>query len=209
MENASDALIMAGSVLLFIIALTVAISSFTSLRVQFDEIAEARDQVQMSREYDATTGNYGDYINFLKNDISKDIRQVRVEAIITTIRRMRKENYVMYLSIPNLINTNILKEFVVKNTDIKEQLYGNNTIISQSSGILLKFSMDKQDIIFYDKAEGEINLRQELNNELLSELYKIAKDNTFKEYIGEYRLHLEGVSDANDKSKKIITYIQN
>lgn len=38
MENASDALIMAGSVLLLIIALTVSISSFSNLRLQVAEL---------------------------------------------------------------------------------------------------------------------------------------------------------------------------
>ena len=38
MENATDALIMAGSVLIFLIALSVCVSSFTTLRTEIDQI---------------------------------------------------------------------------------------------------------------------------------------------------------------------------
>ena len=49
MENASEALIMAGSVLLLIIALTVSISSFSRLKVQTDEIVSFSDQVEYTQ----------------------------------------------------------------------------------------------------------------------------------------------------------------
>ena len=44
MENASDALIMAGQVLVFIIALTVCISSFNTLRNNITDLINALEE---------------------------------------------------------------------------------------------------------------------------------------------------------------------
>ena len=50
MENATDALIMAGSVLLLIIALTVTISSLSNLRTQAQDILMERDRLEIAQD---------------------------------------------------------------------------------------------------------------------------------------------------------------
>ena len=52
MENASDALIMAGQMLIFIIALTVCISSFTTVRAEVNRIVGENEEIRMARNGD-------------------------------------------------------------------------------------------------------------------------------------------------------------
>ena len=60
MENASDALIMAANVLLFVIALTVCISSFSMLRQGVDNILGQTEVVDLAKDSDI----YINYIGF-------------------------------------------------------------------------------------------------------------------------------------------------
>ena len=60
MENAVEALIMAGETLIFIIALTVCISSYTTVREQIDEIMGSTETIAMAKES-------GEYINFIQS----------------------------------------------------------------------------------------------------------------------------------------------
>ena len=98
MENATDAIIMATSVLLLIIALSVSISSLSNLKTQVQDILSQRDEVDLStysvKNGETTTTSYNNYI---KNNTDIDVRKVKAETIITLIRRMRKENYTIYI----------------------------------------------------------------------------------------------------------------
>ena len=77
MENATDALIMAGSILLLIVALTVAISSLSNLRTQTQGILNEKDQLMaMSDE--------SGYINYLRNN-GEDKRTVGIETIAAAL----------------------------------------------------------------------------------------------------------------------------
>ena len=69
MENASDALIMAGQVLIFIIALTVCISSFSSIRIGIDNVIDQTDTIKLAKDSDL-------YINFIiyKMHIMKELK---------------------------------------------------------------------------------------------------------------------------------------
>lgn len=81
MENASDAIIMAGAVLIFVIALTVAMTLFSQARVTVDTVVYASDRT-----------NYYEYIDI---DISNNIKNriVGLETIIPTLYKYYKENY--------------------------------------------------------------------------------------------------------------------
>ena len=52
MENAVDALIMAGQVLMFIVALSVCMSSFSTLRTEIDEILGSTDTIRFAKDGD-------------------------------------------------------------------------------------------------------------------------------------------------------------
>ena len=197
MDNAIHAIIMAGSVLLLIIALTVAISSFTSLKVQVEDIVSAKDQIRYVQD---TSGNF---LNYLKSTNSDDIRKVQTEAIISALRRMRKEDYVMYIAGIDTGSCEVLPKLLVKG---KEQKYDIQSIINENENIV-ELSMEKSNIIFYNEESGIQS--QELNRKLLSEIYNETKGKIFSEYIGTYEEKtVEGVSSANKKAKKIITFVR-
>lgn len=81
MENASDAIIMAGAVLIFVIALSLAMSVFTQARSTIDTVVYASDRT-----------NYYEYMDM---DISNNVKNriVGLETIIPTLYKYYKENY--------------------------------------------------------------------------------------------------------------------
>ena len=81
MENASDAIIMAGAVLIFVIALSVAMTLFSQARVTVDTVVYASDRT-----------NYYEYMDI---DVSNNVKNriVSLETIIPTLYKYYKENY--------------------------------------------------------------------------------------------------------------------
>lgn len=80
MENASDALIMAGAMLIFVIALTVAMTVFSQARATIDMVAYVSDET-----------NYYEYIDTITENAK--YRTVGLETIIPTLYKYYKENY--------------------------------------------------------------------------------------------------------------------
>ena len=90
MENASDALVMAGQVLVFILALSICIASFTSVREQVNRITSQNEEVKMVKEGD-------NYINFIESSKSSATRVVEADTVVSSMYRAIKENYVIYI----------------------------------------------------------------------------------------------------------------
>jgi len=188
MENASDALIMAGSVILFVIALTVAISSFVNLRTETQELLNSRDQLFI------TADNAGGYLNYLKsgNQDNDVIRTVGIETIITSIRRMTKEDYIIYIKPKNNVTYFLGGDY----NDLKVKVDENsNSIRLTISGVSNRYVSSK-------------NLTKLLF--LLHKEFGLTNGTAkFEEYIGTYQNKTaEGVSEANKSTFKIITYKQ-
>ena len=82
MENASDAIIMAGAMLIFVIALTVAMTMFSQARATIDMVAYVSDET-----------NYYEYLD-TNNDVNNaKYRVVGLETVIPTLYKYYKENY--------------------------------------------------------------------------------------------------------------------
>ena len=81
MENAADALKMAAAILMFVMALSVAIISYGQVRSASDSILDMRD-----RETEYIDGNF--YYETTGTE-----RTVGLETIIPTIYRVYYENY--------------------------------------------------------------------------------------------------------------------
>ena len=79
MENAADALKMAAAVLIFVIAISITINSFTESRVAATTILNNKD-----REYD---------YSYVEANDNKTERIVGLESIVPTIYKAYKENY--------------------------------------------------------------------------------------------------------------------
>ena len=83
MEKAAEALKMTGAVLLFIIAISVSIASFSDVRQSVDTILEYKD-----RETEYVDGNY-----YYSQSSKDNERTVGLETILPTISRVYVENY--------------------------------------------------------------------------------------------------------------------
>ena len=73
MENASDALIMSANVLIFLIALTVCISSFSMFREDIDNLLDETEVVQMAKNGD-------EYLNYMGENPTVGYLKVRAYA---------------------------------------------------------------------------------------------------------------------------------
>lgn len=183
MENATDALIMAGSVLLLIIALTVSISSLSNIRTQAQDILMERDKVELTQD------SRGGYLNYIKND-DKDVRIVGVESIISAIRRMWKEDYTIYLATKNTLSgiPLELRPDNIENLNNTQIIQGKNIIKLSQAGVGNQLIKDEK---------------------IITEIYNNLKEKKFKEYVGIYQNKtIEGVSEANKNTYKIITFVE-
>ena len=187
MENATDALIMAGSVLIFLIALSVCVSSFTTLRTEIDQIIEQTETVDMAQKN-------GEYVNYIKRS-DDAIRVVGSETVVSSMYRAKKENYVIYIvlkkSLKNsLKNSNEFEKrgMIVKIPDIKKS--ADNIIINKSVNVIKLIGSYDFDYIL---------------NEL--KLYESIKDKKFEEYLGVYQDNTDA-TEENKITYRIITYIE-
>ena len=94
MESASEALIMAGHVLIFIIALTICISSFTNARAEADILIGEDETVEMAK-------NGEQYINYLKSEENGSIRVVNADDVVSSMYRILKGDYTIYIKLKN------------------------------------------------------------------------------------------------------------
>ena len=227
MENAVDALYIAGAILLLLVALTVGISSFSTQISQIDQIVENDERI------DLATDESGELINYIM--YTSEVREVGVETIVNTLYRSFKENYTVYIKLKDysgLINTDKEQNKNIKQTAQKDQKYKGTNIIDKGNTILVfkittEYNLlnakermnsilanaekkEKDGKVLYDNRENGMNL------------YNVIKERNFTEYIGElYQNDIcskdardneseehKKISDANKTRTRIITYIE-
>ncbi len=180
MENANDAIIMAGSVLMLLIALAITISSLNSIKKETQDFIDQKNQLMM-------TSDENGYINYLKsdNDDRYAIRTVGIETILTSIRRMTKEDYTIYIE-PKTSISGLSDKYDALRVKVDDN---NNSIKLSLAGVRNRFVNDE-------------NLTK-----VLYAIYDSLKNAKFTEYIGVYQNKtIEGVSDANKSTYRILTY---
>lgn len=199
MENASDALIMAGQVLIFIIALTVCISSFTTIRVSIDNVIDQTETIKLAKDSDS-------YINFIKSRDNGSVRIVGAETIVSSMYRAIKENYVLYIKLKNF---NSLPLSIIDDPKIKTDNDHPLKIVYAQKDLYIKGNSNKK----INKGDKIIKVTiasdstQKSNTALADGLYKNIKELKFLEYLGEW----QNASAANSEDKitnRIITYIE-
>lgn len=183
MENAVDALVMAGSVLLFIIALTVGISSFSKLRQNIDEIVSYTETVDFAKDS-------GGYINYLESKNNEAIRVVGIETVMTSAYRSIKENYTVYIDVKNLDLRNISNLDYLSASE--NMSIGSDGYVIVKNDRLIKFNVNN------NKNPSAV----------FKNLYNQIKDKKFYEYLGEYQNAGETTTD-NKQTQRIITYVLN
>lgn len=188
MENAIDALVMAGQVLIFIVALTVCMSSFTTVRTQVDQIIGQTETVKLAKDANSDT-----YINYIQSKENGAERIVGAETVVSSMYRAIKENYTIYLKLKpedyNTIDQSIVTE-QAKFSRGKDK--SNNNIISENDK-LIKLT---------------IGSNQQVHEILKSSIYNKIKDGKFYEYIGEYQNSNTQVNSENRLVYRVITYVK-
>ena len=205
MENAVDALKMAGAVLLFVLAISVAIVSFGQAREAADTILDYKDRETVYIDgnlYYKTTGTE---------------RTVGLETIIPTIYRAYIENYkIVFEGLNEPIYTLKLRG----NTEIKKYTIDLETKKTtdgiQINNVALANDEQKSEFlcgILYrdftksgsqDKFEKKYNI--ELPRDNISLINRL-KGKKITEYLGVYYQNdNEDVPDVNKTEKRIITY---
>lgn len=202
-ENIADALKMAGSVLLFVMGLSIAILAFSQARESMDIVLSYSDRESLSIEGDSRF-----YYLSKDNDTS---RYVGKETIIPAIYRAYKENYKIVFKFPN----DKYYLFKVKNDEKISTL----DLANQSLSSDLASRQFLNGIIYGDfEYENEKSKNDYINkfkitpNDISLYQYLTEKESTYKikEYLGTYYIEdVNGTSEVNavnKTEKRVITY---
>ena len=95
MENAVDALYMAGAVLILIIALSVSISSLMTLKSRTYDIVTMDEQIN---ETSYIEDGKLKYVNYITSD-DMDVRIVGADAVTSALYRLVTEDYKIYIKL--------------------------------------------------------------------------------------------------------------
>ncbi|MCI9063640.1 MAG: hypothetical protein HFJ17_03455 [Clostridia bacterium] len=192
MENITDALYMAGAILIFVIALTVSMSSFTTMRSQIDSIVEMDQKIDMATDGTESSGkaNYLNYIN-----TSSTVRTVGIETLVSSMYRVAKENYVVYIKASGLPDGRLME---LKNTAKDKANRVENQSFPNSSD-----SISADDRILYI----DINGKNSNIDALLEETYNTLARKKFREYLGVYQENTEA-NEVNRTTYRVITYVE-
>ena len=204
MENAADALKMAFGVLMFIVALSFSISSFSSAKKAIDNITHYRDKTQTYI-----------YVEEAKNNN----RLVGIESIVPTMYKAYTENYRIEFYNENGEQICLYtKEDQYKNKedvyyiDLEEEKFADiNSAVKHLEALLSKKNLDEfkrtstSGKTLYYEAFGE-----NIGNE---GLYQYLTKHKFEEHIGEYYQEDKSAGEETDAleinktKKRVITYV--
>ena len=195
MENASDALIMAGQMLIFIIALTVCISSFTTVRAEVNRIVGENEEIRMAKDGDT-------YINYIESKKSSSTRVIGSDALIASMYRAIKEDYVIYIK----FNSDIRDQ--IDTSHIKTMVASVDSVVKNKDGQPIIKAGDKLTKITIGSDTNQ-NINEVLKSTEGGKLFELIKDKNFNEYLGEYqKASAQGVTSENKEVYRIITYIE-
>lgn len=187
MENAVDALTMAGAVLIFIIALSICISSFTTLRIGIDEIVGQTETVKMTKDSEG-------YINYIDSKDVDSTRLVGVETVTSSMYRAIKENYVIYIVAEDCEELSGSGDSAVDLMEAENSLtIGSKNVINVGKKII-KITIGNK-------------TNQNINEKLKNGFFDKIKNLSFYEYLGEYQNNSE-VTTENKQTYRVITYIE-
>ena len=226
MENAAEALKMAGSILLFVLALSVVIPLFSRARTTAESVMEYSDRESKYLNVD----ELGEDFYFYVGNGDKKVRDVSLETIIPTIYRSYKENSKVVFTIKNAANAEPEK--------VELYSYRKSGIWTKFNSIDLKYtsiatgrekefidgivyadftnsgnSADEFEKKFAVRLDGEVNTGHGLYDYLKD---KIESGKPIIEHLGVYYQEdvtndrPDSVPEANKDEKRVVTYeIQN
>lgn len=195
MENAADAIKMAGAVLLFVLALSIIIPFFSQARETTDLILDARD-----RETTYINGNY--YYKATGNE-----RQVGWETILPTVMRAYLENYkIVFVGLSDPIYKIKLDGKIIDKYSL--DLETNNG--TEYENVALANEDQKAEflcgILYHNRTNYE-DFNKKFNIEIGSRsLSDMLKGKKITEKLGVYYQNDSDIPDVNKTQKRIITY---
>ena len=190
MENVADALKIAFAVMMFVIALTLSISSFSQATRTVDVITASRDR-EAQYTYVTPSSNLS--------------RTVGIETVITSMYRAYRENIEIYFfesdgttPLGLYYKTNNQGENIKENNELVKVNYIDSELESFGSP---KEAIDHLDTLL---RSNPVTYDGEYKNQIIYSqgLYKYLSDFTFKESFGEY---YQGTGTTKIK-KRVITY---
>lgn len=210
MENAADALKMAAAVLIFVIAISIAILTFSQVRQTADTILEYKDRETVYID--------GDYYY----EASGTERSVNLETIIPSIFRAYLENY-------KIVFVNLDEPIYKINVTYKEDNKTTTKLIEKRTldletnkntkyeNVVLADDKQKAEflcgILYRDFSESgsQTNFEKKFNislpNKSLYDQINNLNGKTITEHLGVYYQKDEvDVPDVNKTEKRIITY---
>ena len=206
MENAVDALKMAAAVLMFLIALSVAIISFGQVRATSDTILDIND---IETEY-----INGDF--YYKSAGTETERTVGLDTIVSTIYRVYFENYRIVFEgkgfestdnpvYTHLVGTGNSKRYIL-------DLEYETNVLTGEADIQKKVRTLLNAIVYGDKSPqyivlytGKIELPSKSLYQRLDEI--LRNGSKIKEYFGiYYQNDNPNVPETNKITKRVITY---
>jgi len=200
MENATDAMYMAFAVLIFVLALSITMSSFSVVRVAANNILQNQD-----RENGYT------YIKYSKkdssgNEILETNRIVGKETIVPAMFRAYAENYsIRFLNVDGtplnfyIYDNEKINIIDLKNDGIANRKQANEFVQALVTGTLGELKNKNLNT-------GQFSLFEDLPGNDFSD---IISTKSFKETLGIYYLedlHYNKTDDVNKTPKRIITY---
>ena len=214
MDNAVEALYMAASILIFMVALTITLSSFSTFRNDLEDLILSEERVDAA----STTDDSGkiQYINYISGEDER--RTVGIETVVNSLYRVYKENYIVVMKLDSEAYEDLafkredkLKKYDLIKKATKDQEYSK-------LGKKIKIISEGEEIIVFKLSDVQ-NDENFINTVLEKGLYDILKGKTFTEYAGIYYEtdaceedevdnDSDPVSDVNKRSARIITYIE-
>lgn len=202
-ENVADALKMAGSVLLFVMALSICIMSFGQAKNALDTILAMEDRETVYID--------GDY--YYKGT-EKLTRTVGLETIIPSIYRAYEENYRIVFDGVELYRKNSEPDKSINYIDLIDETIGNDQARKRFiKGILYRDFSDYE-------ANSQTKFEEEFSIRLIGDksLYSLLVNKDIEEKLGTF--YLQDVSteeedgtgssqtpESNKTTKRVITYI--
>ena len=203
MENAADALKIAASVLIFVVALSISINAFGEARMTATTILNYQDN-----EYDYT---YVEENTDASGNVSTE-RIVGVETVVPSIYKAYRENYkIVFKGLDGGVYTKddeTGRAQEINTIDLQNEVLGTESQKEQFvNAILYGRKYSEFNTV---KTTFENNLRIHLNDE---GIYDKIVGRKIKENIGIYYQEEAGleeddssVPDANKTTKQVITY---
>lgn len=187
MENATEALKLAAWVLIFVIALSMCINSFSEARQTMDAILEYND-----KEYNYT---------YVEGQNGSTQRIVGYESIIPTMYRAYKENYKIIFPEGYVLYKKTIdgKETEINYIDLEKESIGSQ----EQANLFIKIIVNG----------GTVEEKAQFHGITFNEaLYEYINSKEYVEHLGEYFQEEAGiteelnVADVNKTKKRVITY---